>query len=239
MTFSEELVQKITEQLVQISTLKKEEKLSVSSAGDITICKAGFGQGIMRAFRFDKGEHTINFLSKLYPEAFKVMDEIAESVDFNVPALPNKTQLTAPQDKNYRNHRDTLRRITLWLDKSRSGLENLQLTYPLVPRYVTLLANTNEQLDKINLLLLKLEKCYAKLLILGSLDDSKREKKHRDSSASSSSSSSSSSSVPPSGSGHPTTSGKVGDLPSGSFNYPPPLGNLITSSRLRANGAIQ
>lgn len=140
MTFSEELVQKITEQLVQISTLKKDDKLSVSSAGDITICKAGFGQGLGRIIRFDKKEDTINFLSKLYPDTFKVMDEIAESVDFNVPALPNKTHLTAPQDKNYRNHRDTLRRITLWLDKSRMGLENLQLTYPLVPRYVTLLA---------------------------------------------------------------------------------------------------
>jgi hypothetical protein len=187
LTYSENTVKNITEQLIIISNLKAEQKLRISDCKNKCQIQDAWIWPIQGIIRWnDKRQDTIDFLEALYNRAVGECKQFTSSEALLIVGLRGKTYMTTLENTNYLHNKELLERLCLRIENSIVGLESLKTTYPNDPCYLSLIDKSQHIVKLTKLFLADSEANYKKMRLLSSpfeiIEDSVEEKKSSSSS---------------------------------------------------------
>lgn len=172
-------VKLITENLMMISQLKKEQKIHITDDRKVVIQEKGLF-GISQWFSriwYDSREDTITYLEDLYKRAFSNIKSISENVNFLIPTRLEKS-IGSLENEAFVSQRSMLEKLCVNLESSIIGLESLKLTYnSTIPNFCTLITDSNSVVARTKLLIKFVDSHYERLQKLSPLGPPTDEKK--------------------------------------------------------------
>lgn len=120
-------IKTIKDKLIIISTLKEKDKL-IFSDFNWEISESWLFQPLVRKYKGENRERTIQHINELYMMAFNQLEILKQMVILNLPL--QRSSLTTLEIDAYLDMKNCLDDLNSWLDKSLLGLNNLIVTYP-------------------------------------------------------------------------------------------------------------